>query len=299
MSGQPLRNRTDWDPNQRRDLSLPPMPEPLPVPVADSHCHLDIKDGDNYLDVAEALAMAAEAGIDRIVQIGVDLASSAWSVTAADTYPNVLATVALHPNEAPRIFAEAGRDALESAWTEIERLARHPRVRAIGETGLDFFRTGSEGLAVQEESFRRHIQIAKSTGKALVVHDRDAHDDVVRVLLDEGAPDRVVFHCFSGDESLARIAATHGWYCSFAGTVTFKNAQGVRDGLAVLPNELILVETDAPFLTPTPFRGQPNASYLIPITIRRMAEVRGMPEAALCEHVSRNTEAVFGSFGNG
>ncbi|MEY2634398.1 MAG: hypothetical protein RIS75_338, partial [Actinomycetota bacterium] len=240
MTREPLRNRSDWDPNKKRELDLPPAPEPLPISVVDSHCHLDIKDGDAYLSVEEALAMAAEAGIDRVVQVGVDVESSQWSVEAAHTFTNVLATVALHPNEAPRIAAEHGRAALEQAIEEIARLATDPRVRAIGETGLDFFRTEADGLAVQEESFRRHIQIAKDNKKALVIHDRDAHDDVVRVLLSEGAPDKVVFHCFSGDSSLAQVAAEHGWYCSFSGTVTFKNSQGVRDGLSLLPQELIL-----------------------------------------------------------
>lgn len=296
MTREPLRNRSDWDPNKKRELDLPPAPEPLPIAVVDSHCHLDIKDGDEYLDVTDALAMAAEAGIDRIMQIGVDVESSRWSVEAAHQYPNVLATVALHPNEAPRIFADHGRQALEDALAEIDRLAADPRVRGIGETGLDFFRTEADGLAVQEESFRRHIQIAKKHGKALVIHDRDAHEDVVRVLLDEGAPDKVVFHCFSGDHWLASVAKEHGWYCSFSGTVTFKNSHGVRAGLAVLPPELILVETDAPFLTPMPYRGRPNASYLIPLTVRHMAEVRGMPVETLCEAISANSEAVFGSF---
>lgn len=296
MSPEPIRERGDWDPNSKRDLSLPPAPEPLPVAVADSHCHLDIRDGEESLEISQALEMAAAAGIDRVVQIGVDLESSRWSVHAASEFPNVLAAVALHPNEAPRIAEERGRAALEEAWAEIAELAQEPRVRAIGETGLDFFRTGEAGLAVQEESFRRHLQIAKSTGKALVIHDRDAHDDVVRVLLEEGAPDRVVFHCFSGDSRLAATAAEHGWYCSFAGTVTFKNSQGIREALALLPNELLLVETDAPFLTPMPYRGRPNASYLIPLTVRHMAEVRGADLAALCEHLSANTERVFGSF---
>lgn len=296
MTREPLRNRSDWDPNKKRELDLPPAPEPLPIAVVDSHCHLDIKDGDDYLDVTEALAMAAEAGIDRVMQIGVDVASSQWSVEAAHQYSNVLATVALHPNEAPRIFAEHGRDALEAAIEEIDRLAADERVRGIGETGLDFFRTEPEGLAVQEESFRRHIQIAKKHNKALVIHDRDAHEDVVRVLLDEGSPNKVVFHCFSGDDWLASVAKEHGWYCSFSGTVTFKNSHGVRAGLAVLPNELILVETDAPFLTPMPYRGRPNASYLIPLTVRYMAEVRGMPVETLCEAISRNSVDVFGSF---
>ncbi|MEY4347661.1 MAG: hypothetical protein RIS43_80 [Actinomycetota bacterium] len=297
MTREPLRNRSDWDANHKRDMNLPPAPEPLPIAVADSHCHLDIRDGDDYLDVTDALAMAATAGVDRIVQVGVDVESSQWSAKAAHDYPNVLATVALHPNEAPRIAAEHGMPALEAAWQEIDRLAADPRVRGIGETGLDFFRTSAEGLASQEESFRQHIRIAKAHNKALIIHDRDAHDDVVRVLLSEGSPEKVVFHCFSGDAKLGQIAAEHGWYCSFSGTVTFKNSQGVRDGLSVLPPELILVETDAPFLTPTPFRGRPNASYLIPLTVRHMAEVRGMPVESLCQAISDNTNAVFGNFG--
>lgn len=296
MTREPLRNRSDWDPNKKRELDLPPAPEPLPIPVVDSHCHLDIKDGDDYLGVTDALTMAAEAGIDRIMQIGVDVESSRWSVEAAHQHPNVLATVALHPNEAPRIFAEHGQAGLDAAIEEIDQLAGDVRVRGIGETGLDFFRTTSEGLAAQEESFRRHIGIAKRHNKALVIHDRDAHEDVVRVLLDEGAPDKVVFHCFSGDHWLASVAKEHGWYCSFSGTVTFKNSHGVRAGLAVLPSDLILVETDAPFLTPMPYRGRPNASYLIPLTVRFMAEVKGMPLETLCEAISRNSEAVFGSF---
>ena len=296
MSTEPLRARGDLEPNQKRDLTLPPEPDALPVAVADSHCHLDIQDGEHYLEVSAALSRAAAVGVTRIVQIGVDVASSEWSVRAANDHANVLAAVALHPNEAPRLEAEHGRAALEQAWADIARLATEPRVRAIGETGLDFFRTGPEGVATQEESFRRHIQIAKAAGKAVVIHDRDAHDDVVRVLLDEGAPEKVVFHCFSGDAQLARTAAEHGWYCSFAGTVTFKNSHNLREALALLPSELLLVETDAPFLTPTPYRGRPNASYLIPLTVRHMAEVRGQELEALCQALSDNTEQVFGRF---
>lgn len=275
----------------------PPLPEPLPVRVADSHCHLDIGYDDQWLTVEEAQEMAAASGVDRIVQIGVDVASSEWSVEAAHKYERVLAAVALHPNEAPRIVEEHGEAALEHALTRIEELAADDRVRGIGETGLDFFRTeGEAALRHQEYSFRRHIRMANALGKPVIVHDRNAHDDVVRVLLDEGVTTDVVFHCFSGDESLARIAAEHGWYCSFAGTVTFKSAANIRAGLAVLPQHLVLVETDAPFLAPTPYRGAPNASYLIPLTMRAMADVRGVNVAALCEAVSANTERVFGSF---
>lgn len=277
-------------------MELPPSPEPLPYPVVDTHCHLDIEDGDLYLAPIDALARASSVGVNRIVQVGVDVESSKWGVELAAKTDGILATVAIHPNEAPRIFAEKGRAALDEALSEIEKLASHPRVRGIGETGLDFFRTEAELLAVQEESFRAHIQIAKANKKALVIHDRDAHDDVVRVLHSEGAPEKVVFHCFSGDESLARIAAENGWYCSFSGTVTFKNSNNLRAALSLLPPELILIETDAPFLTPTPYRGRPNASYLIPITARFMADVRGMELESLCKHLSDNAESVFGNF---
>lgn len=275
----------------------PPLPEPLPVAVADSHCHIDIGYDDQWLEVEEAQSLAAAAGVDRIMQIGVDVPSSEWSVNAANTYPRILATVALHPNEAPRIVQHEGETGLEYAISRIAELAADSRVRGIGETGLDFFRTtGEEDLRWQEYSFRRHIRIAQELGKAVVVHDRDAHDDVVRVLLDEGVTTDVIFHCFSGDESLARIAAEHGWYCSFAGPVTFKANAHLRAALALLPQELILVETDAPFLAPLPYRGKPNASYLIPHTMRVMADVRGVALESLCAAVSANTERVFGSF---
>lgn len=287
-------------PSRQRSVAAgerPPLPEPLPVAVADSHCHLDIGYDDQWLAVEDAQSMAEASGIDRIVQIGVDVASSEWSVEAANKYPRVLATVALHPNEAPRIVQEHGEAALEHALTRIAELAADSRVRGIGETGLDFYRTeGEPALRHQEYSFRRHIRMANALGKPVIVHDRNAHDDVVRVLLDEGVTSDVVFHCFSGDESLARIAAEHGWYCSFAGTVTFKSAASIRAGLAALPQHLVLVETDAPFLAPTPHRGAPNASYLIPLTMRAMADVRGVNLASLCEAVSENTERVFGSF---
>lgn len=274
----------------------PPLPEPLTVKVADSHCHIDIGYEDQWLEVTEAQRLADEAGVDRIMQIGVDVPSSEWSVDAANRYERILACVALHPNEAPRIVEREGEAGLEGALARIEELAHDPRVRGLGETGLDYFRTTEpEEQRWQEYSFRRHIAIARSLGKAVVVHDRDAHDDIVRVLLDEGVQ-QVVFHCFSGDESLARIAAQHGWYCSFAGTLTFKNAANLRAAVSLLPQELLLVETDAPFLAPVPYRGQPNASYLIPHTMRTMAEVRGADLDALCAAVSANTERVFGAF---
>jgi TatD DNase family protein len=293
VSEEPTRSRaaTEEKGGSRRDRERPPTPEPLPHPVVDNHCHLDIADGD-WVPTAEAIAAAAAVGVPRIVQIGCDLPGARWAVEAAAEHPALVAGVALHPNEAPR-QAEAGT--LEEALGEIESLARtHDKVRAIGETGLDHFRTGEEGGAAQVESFRRHIDLAKRLDKTLVIHDRDAHDEVLAVLDEEGVPERWVMHCFSGDAAFARRCLDRGGYLSFAGTVTFKNAQPLRDALVVVPVDRVLVETDAPFLTPTPYRGRPNASYLVPHTMRTMAEVRGDDLEALCAAVDANTERAFG-----
>jgi TatD DNase family protein len=261
------------------------------VEVADSHCHLDIADGEGAWSTADALQAAADVGVTRVVQIGCDLPGARWAVDAAEQHDCLVAGVSLHPNEAPRLSRD-GR--LDEALAEIDSLARHPRVRAVGETGLDYFRTGAEGHRVQQESFRRHIDMAKQHDKALVIHDRDAHEDVLRVLAEEQAPNRVVFHCFSGDAAMARHCVERGWFLSFAGTVTFKNAQPLRDALAVTPLEHVLVETDAPYLTPMPYRGRTNASYLIPITVRAMAAVHGIPEEEMATAIARNTTRAFG-----
>ncbi len=289
----PTRTRaaTEERSGSRRDRERPPAPEPLPHPVVDNHCHLDIADGD-WLGTEDALAAAAAVGVPRIVQIGCDLPGARWAVEAAARYDALVAGVALHPNEAPR-HAAAGT--LDEALAEIEALAgAHPGVRAVGETGLDHFRTGEEGRAAQVESFRRHIDLAKRLDKTLVIHDRDAHEEVLAVLAEEGAPERWVMHCFSGDADLARRCLDRGAYLSFAGTVTFKNAQPLRDALVVVPRDRLLVETDAPYLTPVPYRGRPNASYLVPLTVRAIAEVRGDDLAELCAAVDAGTDAAFG-----
>lgn len=284
--------------------AAPPLPEPLRVPVADSHTHLDMQTGST---VEEALAKAASVGVTTLVQVGCDLKGSHWAARTAAAYDGVHAAVALHPNEAPRIVfgdpdgwsrqdgREPGGDtALDEALAEIDALAALPHVRAVGETGLDYFRTGPDGVAAQERSFRAHIEIAKRHGKTLVIHDREAHADVLRILAEEGAPERTVFHCYSGDAEMAEVCAAAGYYMSFAGNVTFKNAQPLRDALTVAPLGLVLVETDAPFLTPAPYRGRPNAPYLIPVTLRAMADVKGIGEDAMAEAISRNTAYAFG-----
>ena len=275
--------------------TYPEPPAGLPSPVPDSHCHLDISFGsDPAPAVSEALERAAAVGVTAIVQVGCDVPSSQWAAQAAAAHEHVWAAVALHPNEAPQIHLEAGPAALAAAWEDIAILAAQPEVRAVGETGMDFFRTPPELRAVQEESFRVHIEIAKRTGAALVVHDRDAHADVLRILDDAGAPDTVVMHCFSGDADFARAVTERGFYCSFAGNITFKNAEMLRVALGVVPADLVLVETDAPFLTPVPHRGRPNASYQLPNTVRAVAEVRGWDLLTACETLWRNTERAFG-----
>ncbi|MFR9726151.1 TatD family hydrolase [Streptomyces sp. MS19] len=267
----------------------PPLPEPLAVPVADSHTHLDMQTP----GVEEAVAKATAVGVPRLVQIGCDVERARWSVKTAAGHDAIWAGVALHPNEAARIEAEHGPAALDAALDEIAAIAEHPEVRAIGETGLDYYRTGPEGTAAQQRSFRRHIRLAKERDVALVIHDRDAHADVLRILREEGAPRRTVFHCYSGDAAMSEVCAEAGYFMSFAGNVTFASAQPLRDALAAAPPELLLVETDAPFLTPAPFRGRPNASYLIPVTLRAMAGVKGLSEDELAGHIAENTRRVF------
>jgi TatD DNase family protein len=276
------------------NVARPPLPEPLPSPVVDTHCHLDIPYGDeaDLLPAGEAIDAAATVGVTRIVQIGCDLPSARWTVDAVRHHPQLIAGVSLHPNEAPRLAHR-----LDDALAEIETLATaHDRVRVIGETGLDYYRTGLEGRPVQEESFRAHIELAKRLDKTLQIHDRDAHDDVLRILEDTGPPKRVVFHCFSGDETMARRCASRGWYVSFAGPVTFKNAAPLRTALAATPLSQLLVETDAPYLTPHPYRGRPNASYLIPVTVRAIAHMLGRDLTEICEHLQSNAFRAFGAW---
>lgn len=280
---------------QRKDSHVrPPLPEPLPdgFAVVDNHAHLDHEADDDT--VRALLSAAREVGVDRHVSIGCDLDSARWTVGAVQRFPEVLGGVAIHPNEAPR-HAAAGD--LDEALAEIERLAGHPRIRVVGETGMDTFRTDfadTAAAAAQEASFRAHIELAKRLDKPMQIHDRDAHEEVLAVLADAGAPERTVFHCFSGDAEMARLCARQGWHVSFAGPVTFKNAAGLRAALAEVPLELLLVETDSPYLTPMPYRGRPNSGYLVPLTVRAMAEVLDLPVEQVCQSISANSEALYG-----
>jgi TatD DNase family protein len=279
--------------NRDIDREFAPLPEPLPVAVADAHAHLEIvtNDAPDSDSVRRVLDEANSVGVDRIVQVGYSAEQSQWCAALADLYPGrVLAAVALHPNEAPVVKDLAADLAI------IEELAHMPRVRAIGETGLDYFRTPPELRGVQQESFKWHIELAKKTKKALVIHDRDSHEDVLSVLLEVGAPEKTVFHCFSGDVEMAKTCIERGYILSFAGTMTFKNAPALREAVKLVPRSQLLVETDSPFLAPTPHRGMQNTPAQIPTIVRAMAAERGEDLAELCDALSKNTERVFGSF---
>jgi TatD DNase family protein len=279
--------------NRDLDRKPGPIPAPLNSKTVDSHAHLELihnSEPDSPL-VKQTLDEAAAVGIDRVVQVGYSAEQSIWSVKCAEAFVGrVLAAVALHPNEAPVV------DDLEKDLKVIEELASHPRVRAIGETGLDFFRTAEDLQEKQKYSFRRHIKIAKEHNKALVIHDRDAHRAVLDLLIEEGAPDNTIFHCYSGDAAMAKECISNKYILSFAGTVTFKNAPELREAVALVPIELLLVETDSPFLSPMPNRGALNTPAQIPNTLRAIADVRGESADYLAAAISENAERIFGSF---
>ncbi|MFE7505024.1 TatD family hydrolase [Promicromonospora sp. NPDC057488] len=306
-----------------RERGFPAAPEPLPVPVVDNHTHLDhiasvlpptAPDGEPGTwppSVADHLARAAAAGVDRVVQVGCDLPSARWTDALVRDEVRAVGALAIHPNEATLHAGidEVGPDGLvpepqehhavglDDAIAEIADLAKgNDRVRAIGETGMDLFRTGPRGEEAQRQSFRAHIALAKELGLALQIHDRDAHAQVIEVLLADGAPERTVFHCYSGDAEMARVCAENGWYLSFAGPVTFKANDHLRAALTVAPRELVLLETDAPYLTPHPYRGQPNAPFAAAHTVRAMAAHLGEDLATLCADISANSGRVYGNW---
>jgi TatD DNase family protein len=278
-----------------RDIDRPraPLPEPLPVPTVDAHAHMEIVTDAAFdsKEVADVIAEAKSVNVDRIVQVGYSAEQSRWCVNAAEKWnTSVLAAVALHPNEAPVV------EDLDADLKIIEQLAQHPRVRAIGETGLDYFRTPTELRARQQESFKWHIDLAKRMNKALVIHDRDSHDDVLSVLSEVGAPEKTIFHCFSGDVAMAKICIERGYILSFAGTLTFKNAPELREAVKLVPLDQLLVETDSPFLAPTPHRGAGNTPAQIANIVRAMAAERDQDLAELASALSDNAERIFGSF---
>ena len=278
--------------NRDLDRQPAPLPEPLNVNCVDAHAHIEIitNSAPDAPEIGKVLADAKSVGIDRIVQVGYSAEQSEWGVKLAEHWPNILAAVALHPNEAPVV------EDLEADLLKIEALSTHPRVRAIGETGLDFFRTEPALQERQKYSFRRHIDLAKRVNKALVIHDRDAHRAVLDLLIEEGAPEKTIFHCYSGDAEMARECIEKGYILSFAGTLTFKNAPALREAVKLVPIDQLLVETDSPFLAPMPHRGSLNTPAQIPTILRFMADERGEDIDELATAISNNCERLFGSF---
>lgn len=301
---------------RRRERGWPVAPEALPSPVVDNHTHLDsighvLGPDEEVPSVERLVADAVAVGVTRMVQVGCDLPAVRWTDQVVREHPELLGAVAIHPNEAPLHAGvrERGPDGLEPTVREhhavplddaialVADLARgNDRIRAVGETGLDLFRTGEAGRAAQRESFRAHVALAKELGLALQIHDRDAHAEVLEVLRADGAPERTVFHCYSGDAEMARECVAQGWYLSFAGPVTFTPNEGLRDALREVPLSQVLVETDAPYLTPHPFRGRPNAPYLVPVTMATVAEVKGVSLDAACRGVAATSQDVYGTW---
>jgi TatD DNase family protein len=263
----------------------PPVPEALPAPVIDAHTHLDACGAVDAADVAALLDRANAAGVSHVITVADDLSAARWAAEASTWDSRVYAAVAVHPTRTAS-FGDAEK-------AELERLAAFDRVVAIGETGLDYYWDYSPPAA-QHEAFRWHIDLSKRVGKPLMIHDRDAHEDILKVLDSEGAPSTVVFHCFSGDADFARRCVDAGYVLSFAGPVTFKNARALREAAALVPQDQLLVETDAPFLTPHPYRGRPNEPYCVNYTVRDLATLRGEDLSELCSAVTRTAQRVFG-----
>lgn len=281
--------------NVIEELGLPALPEPLPRPVVDNHTHLYSTQEYSGLPVDTNLELAESVGVSTVVEVGCDIASSRAAVELAARDPRVVAAVALHPNDAARTFLSGGREALETHLAQLAELVGGDEVRAVGETGLDYFRTkDAEAQAAQAESFARHIKWARDTGKTLVIHDRDAHADILKVLDQQPGPERVVMHCFSGDADFARECVRRGYWLSFPGVVSFGSAESLREAAKATPLEHLLVETDAPYLTPKPQRGKPNAPYLMPHTVRFLAEILGQELSAFCDQITANTHAAYG-----
>ncbi|WP_435298443.1 TatD family hydrolase [Timonella sp. A28] len=297
-----------------KDYSWPAAPPALPSPVIDNHTHLEslgdvLREGVPLPSISEVISDAARVGVSKMIQVGCDLESARVTDSMIREHAALAGAIAIHPNEAPlhTHTADVGPDGLEpryesrhdtsldDALAEIERIARsNNKIRAIGETGIDLFRAGEQGFLAQKESFRAHIALAKELNLAMQIHDRDAHQEVIDVLLADGAPERTVFHCFSGDAEMADLAAQHGWYLSFAGPVTFGANNELREALRRTPTSHVLVETDAPYLTPHPYRGRPNAPYLMPYTVHTIAHVQELNLVDACQRIVENTHTVYG-----
>lgn len=277
------------------ELTLPPLPEALPRPVVDNHTHFLSTRQFSGLGAKESLDLARQVGVTRVIDVGYDLESSREAISLAQADARVVAAVALHPNHAAHLFEQQGQEVLDVELAQLPALARFSQVRSIGETGLDHFRTRSEdGRLAQVLSFRAHIRLARELDLTLMIHDRDAHQEILDVLDSTTPPERVVMHCFSGDAHFARECVSRGYWLSMPGVVTFGNAESLRQAVAEVPPEKLLVETDAPYLTPTPERGKPNAPYLLPHTVRFLADLTGTDLGEFCDQLVSNTFDAYG-----
>lgn len=281
--------------NVMDELKLPPLPEALPSPVVDNHTHFLSTTQFSGLQARDSLELASSVGVTRVIDVGYDLESSREAILLANADPRVVAAVALHPNHAAHLYVQEGQAALDAELAQLPALARFRGVRSIGETGLDHFRTRSgDGRRAQVYSFRAHIDLARELDLTLMIHDREAHQEILEVLDSTTPPERVVMHCFSGDAAFARECVDRGYWISIPGVVTFGSAESLREAVAVVPPEKLLVETDAPYLTPKPERGKPNAPYLLPHTVRFIADLVGADLAEFCDRLVSNTFAAYG-----
>ena len=291
----PVRSATDEYTGKKRKLVYPPAPQPSPVPVVDNHAHLDFRDGLVHPTPTDVMDAAASVNVVGAIQVATDLASAQYTIQAIENEPRLRGALAIHPNDTVDL---ATQGTLDQAIDAIRELAEHPAVVCIGETGLDYYRTqGETNWDIQKYAFKQHIEMAVELGLALQIHDREAHDDVIATLLSmDQLPEHVVFHSYSGDEHMAAILNEHGWYASFSGVVTFKNNDAARRAAQIMRPELLLVETDSPFLTPHPHRGRPNAPYLVPHTLYQLAATRNQSVEDLGNVIFQNTQRVYGEF---
>lgn len=292
---RPVRSSTDEYTGRQRKLEYPPAPQPSPVPVVDNHTHLDFRDGYVRLTPTEVMDAAETVNVVGAIQVATDRESAQYTIAALDQEPRLRGAVAIHPNDTVKLAQDG---TLDEAIEQVKEFAQHPQMVCIGETGLDYYRTeGEENWEIQKYAFKRHIELAVELGLPLQIHDRKAHDDVIATLLSmDKLPEHVVFHSYSGDAQMASILNEHGWYASFSGIVTFKNNHDAREAARQLRQELLLVETDAPFLTPHPYRGRPNAPYMVPYTLYQLAQTRDQTVEDLGSVIFDNTQRVYGKF---
>lgn len=282
----------------------------------DNHTHLPVHEGEIpnvagvKLALDEQLRRAQAANVTHLISSACELPDFAPMLAIAREHHQVKVAIAIHPNDAALHAGHADPSPdgmtpklkdfhipLDEALSATDSALADPNAIVVGETGLDYFRTADAGRLAQQEAFHAHLELASRHDKPLQIHDRDAHADTLAVLKDHPTHDQpIIFHCYSGDAAMAEELAAHGWYASFAGPITYPANDDLRAALLTLPKELVLVETDAPYLTPAPHRGCPNASYVMPHTVRFIADLWQMSEEATCQQLMNNSQRVYGTW---